>query len=95
MIRHRFPGSGSSRFAWAKLTLNRCRKSAAHSSLAARLAFHAHEAGKKTTLTRRPRETSMSFVTTHPEALAYAAGKLQTLGSALAAESAAAASITH
>ena len=33
----------------------------------------------------------MSFVTTHPEALAYAAGKLQTLGSALAAESAAAA----
>ena len=33
----------------------------------------------------------MSFVTTHPEALAYAAGKLQTLGSVLAAESAAAA----
>ena len=33
----------------------------------------------------------MSFVTTHPEALAYAAGKLQTLGSALAAKSAAAA----
>lgn len=36
----------------------------------------------------------MSFVTTNPEALAYAAGKLQTLGSALAAESAAAASPT-
>ncbi len=33
----------------------------------------------------------MSFVTTQPEALAYAAGKLQTLGSAMAAESAAAA----
>jgi hypothetical protein len=33
----------------------------------------------------------MSFVTTQPEALAYAAGKLQTLGSALASESAAAA----
>ena len=33
----------------------------------------------------------MSFVTTQPEAMAYAAGKLQTLGSALAAESAAAA----
>jgi len=33
----------------------------------------------------------MSFVTTQPEALAYAAGKLQTLGSVLAAESAAAA----
>ena len=36
----------------------------------------------------------MSFVTTHPEALAYAAGKLQTLGSAMAAESAAAAAPT-
>ncbi len=33
----------------------------------------------------------MSFVTTQPEALAYAAGKLRTLGSAMAAESAAAA----
>jgi PE family/PPE-SVP subfamily C-terminal region len=33
----------------------------------------------------------MSFVTTQPEALAYAAGKLQTIGSALASESAAAA----
>lgn len=33
----------------------------------------------------------MSFVTTQPEALLYAAGKLETLGSALAAESAAAA----
>ena len=33
----------------------------------------------------------MSLVTTQPEAMAYAAGKLQTLGSALAAESAAAA----
>lgn len=33
----------------------------------------------------------MSFVTTQPEALTYAAGKLQTLGSAIAAESAAAA----
>ncbi len=36
----------------------------------------------------------MSFVTTQPEALAYAAGKLQTLGSAIAAESASAASPT-
>ena len=36
----------------------------------------------------------MSFVTTQPEALLYAAGKLQTLGSAMAAESAAAASPT-
>jgi PE family/PPE-SVP subfamily C-terminal region len=36
----------------------------------------------------------MSFVTTQPEALAYAAGKLQTLGSAIAAESAAVASPT-
>jgi len=36
----------------------------------------------------------MSFVTTQPEALAYAAGKLQTLGSAMAAESAAAATPT-
>lgn len=36
----------------------------------------------------------MSFVTTRPEALAYAAGKLQTLGSAMAAESAAVASPT-
>ncbi len=36
----------------------------------------------------------MSFVTTQPEALAYAAGKLQTLGSAMAAESAAVASPT-
>jgi hypothetical protein len=36
----------------------------------------------------------MSFVTTHPEALIYAAGKLQTLGSAIAAESAAAATPT-
>jgi PE family len=36
----------------------------------------------------------MSFVTTQPEALAYAAGKLQTLGSAIAAESAAAATPT-
>ena len=31
----------------------------------------------------------MSFVTTQPEALAYAAGKLHTLGSAMATESAA------
>ncbi|MCV7100532.1 PPE family protein, SVP subgroup [Mycobacterium palustre] len=36
----------------------------------------------------------MYFVTTHPEALAYAAGKLQTLGTAMAAESAAAAGPT-
>ena len=36
----------------------------------------------------------MSFVTTQPEALTYAAGKLQTLGSAMAAESAAAAAPT-
>jgi hypothetical protein len=36
----------------------------------------------------------MSFVTTQPDALAYAAGKLQTLGSAMAAESAAVASPT-
>jgi hypothetical protein len=36
----------------------------------------------------------MSFVTTQPEALAYAAGKLQTLGSAMAAESSAAAAPT-
>jgi hypothetical protein len=36
----------------------------------------------------------MSFVTTHPEALLYAAGKLQTIGSAMAAESAAAAAPT-
>ena len=36
----------------------------------------------------------MSFVTTQPEALAYAAGKLQTLGSTIAAESAAAAAPT-
>ena len=36
----------------------------------------------------------MSFVTTHPEALLYAAGKLQTLGSGMAAESAAAAAPT-
>jgi hypothetical protein len=36
----------------------------------------------------------MSFVTTRPEALAYAAGRLQTLGSAMAAESAAVASPT-
>ncbi|BBZ48959.1 PE domain-containing protein [Mycobacterium heidelbergense] len=36
----------------------------------------------------------MSFVTAQPEALAYAAGKLQTLGSAMAAESAAAAEPT-
>ena len=36
----------------------------------------------------------MSFVTTQPEALAYAAGKLQTLGSTTAAESAAAAAPT-
>jgi PE family/PPE-SVP subfamily C-terminal region len=36
----------------------------------------------------------MSFVTTDPEALVYAAGKLQILGSALAAESAAAAAPT-
>lgn len=36
----------------------------------------------------------MSFVTTQPEALLYAAGKLETLGSALAAESAAAAGPT-
>jgi hypothetical protein len=40
------------------------------------------------------KEASVSFVTTHPEALAYAAGKLQTLGSAMAAESAAVASPT-
>jgi hypothetical protein len=36
----------------------------------------------------------MSFVTTQPEALAYAAGKLKTLGSTMAAESAAAAAPT-
>lgn len=36
----------------------------------------------------------MSFVITQPEALSYAAGKLQTLGSAMAAESAAAAAPT-
>jgi hypothetical protein len=36
----------------------------------------------------------MSFVTAQPEALTYAAGKLQTLGSAMAAESAAAAAPT-
>jgi hypothetical protein len=36
----------------------------------------------------------MSFVTTQPDALLYAAGKLETLGSALAAESAAAAPST-
>ncbi|MDD4867245.1 MAG: PE domain-containing protein [Mycobacterium sp.] len=36
----------------------------------------------------------MSFVTTNPEALSYAAGKLQTLGSALADESTAAAAPT-
>jgi hypothetical protein len=36
----------------------------------------------------------MSFVTTQPEVLTYAAGKLQTLGSEMAAESAAAASPT-
>lgn len=36
----------------------------------------------------------MSFVTTQPEALTYAAGKLQTLGSAMSAESAAAAAPT-
>ena len=36
----------------------------------------------------------MSFVTTHPEALTYAAGKLEMLGSAMAAESAAAAAPT-
>ena len=36
----------------------------------------------------------MSFVTTQPEALAYAAAKLQTIGSAVAAESAAAAAPT-
>lgn len=36
----------------------------------------------------------MSFLTTQPEALAYAAGKLQTLGSAMAAESAAVAAPT-
>jgi PE family/PPE-SVP subfamily C-terminal region len=36
----------------------------------------------------------MSFVTIRPEALGYAAGKLQTLGSAMAAESAAVASPT-
>jgi hypothetical protein len=36
----------------------------------------------------------MSFVTTQPEALLYAAGKLETLGSALAAESSAAAGPT-
>jgi PE family/PPE-SVP subfamily C-terminal region len=55
------------------------------------LAFHADEAGKNHTTLK---ETSMSFVTTQPEALAYAAGKLQTLGSAIAAESAAAAAPT-
>lgn len=36
----------------------------------------------------------MSFLTTQPEALTYAAGKLQTLGSGMAAESAAAAAPT-
>jgi hypothetical protein len=36
----------------------------------------------------------MSFVTTNPEALLYAAGKLQTIGSAMAAESAAVAAPT-
>lgn len=36
----------------------------------------------------------MSFVTTHPEALAAAAGKLQTIGSAMAAQDAAAAAPT-
>ncbi|MCV7440798.1 hypothetical protein AWB91_11440 [Mycobacterium paraense] len=36
----------------------------------------------------------MSFVTTQPEALTYAAGKLQTIGSAMSAESAAAAAPT-
>ncbi len=36
----------------------------------------------------------MSFVITHPEALTYAAGKLQTLGSAMAAENAATAAPT-
>lgn len=36
----------------------------------------------------------MSFVTTQPEALTYAAGKLQTLGSTMSAESAAAAAPT-
>ncbi len=36
----------------------------------------------------------MSFLTTNPEALSYAAGKLQTLGAAMAAESAAAAGPT-
>ena len=40
------------------------------------------------------KEASMSFVTTHPEALAYAAGKLEILGSAMEAESAAAAGPT-
>jgi PPE-repeat protein len=38
--------------------------------------------------------TSMSFVTTQPEALLYAAGKLQIFGSAMAAESAAIAAPT-
>ena len=36
----------------------------------------------------------MSFVTTQPEALTYAAGKLESLGSSMAAESAAAAAPT-
>jgi PPE-repeat protein len=43
---------------------------------------------------KRNKEAFMSFVTIRPEALAYAAGKLQTLGSAMAAESAAVASPT-
>ena len=73
---------------------SRCRTNAAQHSVAARSTFRAHEAGKNTAPVKPPKETSMSFVTTQPEALAYAAGKLQTIGSGVAAESAAAAAPT-
>jgi PE family/PPE-SVP subfamily C-terminal region len=53
--------------------------------------FTGQKSGHSHTPDQFHKETPMSFVITQPEALLYAAGKLETLGSALAAESAAAA----
>jgi hypothetical protein len=52
-------------------------------------ALAAHQSGHSNTPDQFHKETPMSFVITQPEALLYAAGKLETLRSALAAESAA------
>jgi hypothetical protein len=69
-------------------------KNAAPNSRTAGLAFPAQRAGKNRNSDKRIKEAFMSFVTTQPEALTYAAGKLQILGSAMAAESEALASPT-